>query len=125
MSILGAQNEIGTTVDLRAQKILKGEALAPGWVKCSHGAFNPDTGLGCAACVRAYWEEQLSKSGLALSQLNHKQFGHEPTIEATTPCPKCGSSAHFASGEYRKVECADCGHKYEWKASLDEGRETR
>jgi ribosomal protein S27AE len=102
-------------------KILKGEALADGLVKCSHGSFNPDTGLGCLPCIRAYWEKRLRDYGLGLSQLNRKQFGHVSDQDGATPCPKCGSITHFA-GAGDKVECADCGHVYKWKASFDESK---
>jgi LSD1 subclass zinc finger protein len=97
-----------------ADEILKGDALADGWVKCSHGAFEPYAGLGCAACLRVYWEEQLRKSGLALSQLNRGA-----DTAGSTPCPVCHSVAHYERGA-GKVECADCGNVFEWKASRSE-----
>jgi len=118
--IQGLSVESATNV---TDKILKGTALAPGWVKCSHGAFNPDSGLGCAACVRAYWERQLSLSGLSLAQIAEKDkkereqmTGEKLGKRAATPCPGCGSIEHYDDAG-SKVICASCGLKYDWKAS--------
>lgn len=35
-------------------------------------------------------------------------------------CPACGSEFHYGNGRRGDVECADCGHAYEWTPEDEE-----
>jgi len=86
-------------------------------LECRHGHYEPFNGTGCQVCLKAHWERQLSKSGLALSQLNRNV-----ETAGATACPVCLSISHYERSA-GKVECADCGQVYEWKASRNESPE--